>query len=349
MANSGVAVRACRDRIVAEGWDPADFNSTENATDVADLRVALGIESWNLYGVSYGTDLALQTLRDHPEGIRSVVLDSVVPPQDNLFDHFWPSAAHGFQVLFDDCAADTACNAAYPNVRTAFATLVNELTEQPRSVTVRAPSTGQDVQVVIDGYKLANLVLTSSLSPGSIAPIPALIDNLANGDGTQAATRLAAGVPPPGVTGYGLALGVFCSEQTPFSSTEDVHVEGRKALPGFPDAVLSFPPQAPWIFSDCQQWDVAPADPAITEPATSAVPALLVSGSLDAITAPANAVAAAAELANAHLLDYPDGAHDVMIWSPQCGVAVMQSFLNQPDRFDDSCVAALKVPPFTVS
>ena len=109
-------------------------------------------------------------------------------------------------MLFDDCAADTACNAAYPNVRTAFATLVNELTEQPRSVTVRAPSTGQDVQVVIDGYKLANLLLTSSLSPGSIAPIPALIDNLANGDGTQAATRLAAGVPPPGVTGYGLAL-----------------------------------------------------------------------------------------------------------------------------------------------
>jgi len=76
---------------------------------------------------------------------------------------------------------------------------------------------------------------------------------------------------------------------------------------------------------------------------------LLVSGSLDAITAPANAVAAAAELPNAHLLDYPDGAHDVMIWSPRCGVAVMQSFLNQPDRFDDSCVAALKVPPFTVS
>ncbi len=65
------------------------------------------------------------------------------------------------------------------------------------------PTTGQSVEVLIDGYKLANLVLTSSLSPGLIAPIPALIDNLANGDGNQAAARLAAGVPPPGVTGYG--------------------------------------------------------------------------------------------------------------------------------------------------
>lgn len=91
---SGEAVRACRDRITAEGWDPADFNTTQNAADLADLRTALGIDEWNLYGVSYGTDLALQTLRDHPEGIRSVVLDSVVPPQQVVFDTFWPSAAH---------------------------------------------------------------------------------------------------------------------------------------------------------------------------------------------------------------------------------------------------------------
>jgi pimeloyl-ACP methyl ester carboxylesterase len=44
----------------------------------------LGIREWNDYGVSYGSDLALQLLRDHPDGIRSVVADSVVPPQIDL-------------------------------------------------------------------------------------------------------------------------------------------------------------------------------------------------------------------------------------------------------------------------
>ncbi|HEV7421094.1 MAG TPA: hypothetical protein VGO30_14780 [Mycobacterium sp.] len=37
----------------------------------------LGIREWNYYGVSYGSDLALQLLRDHPDGSRSVVADSV--------------------------------------------------------------------------------------------------------------------------------------------------------------------------------------------------------------------------------------------------------------------------------
>ena len=78
MAGESAAVTACRDRLVAEGWDLAAYDSTQNAADVAELRVAMGIDEWNVYGVSYGTDLALQTLRDHPEGIRSVVLDSVV-------------------------------------------------------------------------------------------------------------------------------------------------------------------------------------------------------------------------------------------------------------------------------
>lgn len=346
---SGQAVRACRDRVVAEGWDPADYNTTENAADIADLRTALGIEEWNLYGVSYGTDLALQTLRDHPEGIRSVVLDSVVPPQQVIFDGFWPSAAHGFQILFDDCAADTACSAAFPNVHTDFTAQVNALTEQPRTVSVPDPVTGQNVDVLIDGYKLANLVLTASLVPGSIAPLPAMIDNLANGDGTQAAAALLAGRPPSGVTAYGLAFGVFCSEHAAFGSPEEMLAAGRAVLPDFPDAVLSLSPQAPWIFSDCAQWDVPAADRAVQTPVASDVPALLISGNLDAVTAPPNADAVAPGLTNSTSLVFPDAAHDVMIWSPECAVSVMHNFLNQPDSFDDSCVATLAPPTFTTS
>jgi hypothetical protein len=74
------ATRACRRRLVAEGIDLAGYNTTENAADFADLRTALGIAEWNVFGVSYGTDLALSYMRDHPQGIRSVAIASVVPP-----------------------------------------------------------------------------------------------------------------------------------------------------------------------------------------------------------------------------------------------------------------------------
>ena len=45
--------------------------------------------------------------------------------------------------------------------------------------------------VVIDGYKLANLLVVSSLSPSDIAPTR-IIDNLARGDGS----------PPPALRRY---------------------------------------------------------------------------------------------------------------------------------------------------
>ncbi|MDT2003786.1 alpha/beta hydrolase [Rhodococcus opacus] len=85
---------------------------------MADLRVALGLDEWNVYGVSYGSDLALTVLRDHPDGVRSVVLDSVVPTQSNIIGEFWPNAAEGYRALFDACAAQPACAGRLPRLAT---------------------------------------------------------------------------------------------------------------------------------------------------------------------------------------------------------------------------------------
>ena len=342
---SGAAARTCRDRLVAEGRNPADFNTTENAADVADLRVALGIDQWSLYGVSYGTDLALQTLRNHPEGIRSVVLDSVVPPNENVLEHFWLSAATGYRQLFDDCAAVPACATAHPTLEADFTALVGELAKNPRTVQVADPAKGRDVPVVIDGYKVANLVVTSSLQPGQIAPVPGIIDNLARGDGSLAAQRIAAGVPPSGVTSYGLALGVFCSEHAAFTNQERVVAGARAVLPDFPDTVLAHGPQVPFIFGDCAQWSVPAAPASAAAPVTSDVPVLILSGALDAVTAPPNGQAVAAGLVNATTVEFPDAAHDVTFWSTACGVAVMRSFLSDPARVDRSCVDTLATSP----
>src|SRR5690606_39073830 len=72
--------RLCHADLTAQGIRLNAYTSAENAADIADLRVALGYEQVNLYGISYGTRLALTIMRDHPQGIRSVVLDSVYPP-----------------------------------------------------------------------------------------------------------------------------------------------------------------------------------------------------------------------------------------------------------------------------
>lgn len=65
------AARACYLRSAATGSDLSTYNTTENAADFADLRTALKITQWNVFGVSYGTNLALTLMREHPQGIRT--------------------------------------------------------------------------------------------------------------------------------------------------------------------------------------------------------------------------------------------------------------------------------------
>lgn len=61
------ATKACRDELAATGADLSAYNDIESAADYAALRTTLGLEEWNLYGISYGTQLALVTMRLHPE------------------------------------------------------------------------------------------------------------------------------------------------------------------------------------------------------------------------------------------------------------------------------------------
>ena len=91
------AARACYLRWAATGRNFSAYNTTENAADFADLRSALGINEWNVFGTSYGTNLALTLIREHPEGIRSAILDSVQPPSVVNVGRFWGSARRGIR------------------------------------------------------------------------------------------------------------------------------------------------------------------------------------------------------------------------------------------------------------
>src|SRR5207237_7170740 len=111
------AAQQCRARLVASGINLNAYTSLADAADVAALRGALGYPALNLYGVSYGTRLALTVMRTHPQGLRSVILDSVDPPDVNAVTGPLASSARAFAVLFQGCAADPACNAAFPHLQ----------------------------------------------------------------------------------------------------------------------------------------------------------------------------------------------------------------------------------------
>ncbi|MFC9790446.1 alpha/beta hydrolase [Rhodococcus sp. NPDC127528] len=339
------AVGSCRVRLAGTGADLSAYDTTQNAADVADLRRALGIDRWDVYGVSAGSSLALQLLRDHPEGIRSVVLDSLVPPQTVLMNQFWPSAAEGYRALFDACAAQSACATAYPRLAEEFTATVNRLARQPMSVDLPAGQGQPSHHVVIDGYTLANLVVALSLSPGTYADLPATIHAIAGGDGTAAATVLLGSLTPPGLVGYGLTYGSFCRENAAFTDTATVLAAAKRALPDFPDEVLSLPPQVPRIFDECSIWDVGTAPASVHDPTHSDVPALLMAGTFDAVTPPSQADEAARTLTKSAVVRFPGLGHDVLGVS-DCARTVMLNFLDHPDGYDTGCVDSVVVPTF---
>ena len=100
------ATEACHRDLAATGADLSAYNSTESAADFADLRKVLGFDVWNVYGTSYGSYLAQTLMRDHPEGIRSVVLDSVLPTTYSVAAN-WQNASDGFGNIFRACGGGT--------------------------------------------------------------------------------------------------------------------------------------------------------------------------------------------------------------------------------------------------
>ena len=105
----------------------------------------MGIETWNLYGASYGTRLALTVLRDQPEGVRSVVLDSTYPPQVKRFTEFGANFERALTEVFTACAEDAECNAAFPDLRRKFSTRVSMSNGLPFTLLGGLDVTGDDL------------------------------------------------------------------------------------------------------------------------------------------------------------------------------------------------------------
>ncbi|MEV8098940.1 alpha/beta fold hydrolase [Kitasatospora sp. NPDC085879] len=342
------ATRACRDRLVDLGADLSAYNSTESAADYADLRVALGIRRWNVFGISYGTDLALLYMRLHPEGIRSVGIDGVLPPSLASGAVTWKAAREGFDGIFDACAQQPACNDRYPHLKATFERLVRALEARPVTTTVTVPDHPEPVKVVLDGGTLVNwLTFASHLATG----VPRSIDELAHGNPQRIAEQLAGGKLSPQAIGrlsHGLAYGVFCSEWTPFESEADVIRAGRRAFPSFPESVLANAPGLAWLHADCRAWDVPAAPRSVRDVTRSDIPTLVLSGGFDSQTAPSSGPYAARTLSRSTEVTVPYVAH-VVFADSSCAQTITRSFFDTPTAPNTGCLAGLQPPEFDIA
>ena len=221
--------------------------------DLADLRVALGIDEWDVYGISAGGRLALELVRRHPEGIRSLVLDAAASPQGNVLTEVWPSAARAFDAFFAACRRDRACNTAYPDLERRAYELVDALDKSPVRATAIDPDTGEAATVVFDGANFIEIFRSGLYDTELIPLIPGLLDQLTKGQGFDAVAGQVLAQSGPGLFSAGLLLSVQCREIVPFVRPAVLERQARE-LPALADNILDR------TFRDeCEIWDVGRA------------------------------------------------------------------------------------------
>ncbi len=334
-------VMACRDEL-AQRADLTCYTTNHAADDLDAVRVWLGHERIHLFGLSYGTRLALVYLRRHPERAASAVLLGATP-----LDHAIPArhaidAERALELVLEDCAAAPRCAAAFPDVRRELDELLARLEREPARVSFPHPSTGAPEPLVVRRFAFAEGLRTQLYSSAGAREVPFLIHAAARGDFAPFLRAvLPQELPEPPWLSEGLYLSIVCAEDTRF-------VDPARAAELCAGTFLG-------TYRLDQQlratslWPLAELPPGYRAPVVSDAPVLIVSGRLDPVTPPELGAALLATLPNARQLVVPALAHvPAGLSNLACLERILCEFFarGSAHELDPACLAEMRPPPF---
>ncbi|WP_298006651.1 MULTISPECIES: alpha/beta hydrolase [Anaerolinea] len=323
---------ACRERLTREGVNLSAYNSVENAHDVNALREALGYEKIHFYGVSYGTLLAQHLMREHPEALRSVILDAVVPLQGNFNLEAPFSQDRAFNEFFNACASDPECQQGYPDLEKRFFDLVERLEKQPVTIILKDDQSMQSYPALLDGDSMISLLFQTLYATELLPILPAMIRETEQGH-YGLVERIFSILVFDRTMAYGMYHSVVCSEDGRADLNRydysRIRPELRKDVDVSNRAFLKL----------CQDWGVSPLGSEAEEPVSSDIPTLIFNGRFDPITPPEYGEMVAKYLRRVYSFTFPNTGHGAFS-SNDCANQIMLEFVKDPDREPDaSCLA----------
>ncbi|MYA50530.1 MAG: alpha/beta hydrolase [Chloroflexi bacterium] len=330
-------LQTCRDRLVEEGVDLSLVNSAANAADVDRLRTALGHEQWDLYGSSYGTRLAQNVMRDFPNGVRRVVLDSSYPLEFDLFARLASGSERAFRLLLDSCAADAVCNEHYPDLEGTLIEAFDRLSASPEPGEASFSLDGERVDTLMTGERLAWLVFEAFYQTDVIPWLPEIITEAAQGNVEPANFMLSNSLINDAFFSLGMHLSTRCADQTSFTTKEAIaaSIEASPLFSRLQDPEGTYAQDA---IDTCALWNVEPSPPVENEPVRSDIPTLILAGEFDPVTPPSSGMAVAANLSNATFVEFPAAGHGIVL-EGDCAKSIINAFLDGEDAPDTSCVS----------
>ncbi|MFO1062121.1 MAG: alpha/beta fold hydrolase [Dongiaceae bacterium] len=322
------AAADCRRRWSAAGYQPGDFDTAAVADDLEDLRHALGIASWNLYGVSYGTRLALVSMQRHPGGIRAAILDSAYPPED----HFWETRHAAIDAAFASVAAACAARPDCPVAGSLKAALMQRAAAYDASPVPVVLDRGKPSQrrIGFTGALLVERAVELLDEPDAPAAIAGLV-----AAGPEALEAAAQALADGAYAADGLIRGRYfatdCRAELPFADPALVEADGRH-YPWLADYGIDQDDRlacAAWVDGDARLIPKAPI--------ASDIPALVLQGGFDATTPPPVGRLTASRLSHGRYVVMPGVGHGV-VGQSACARRIAARFLADPaGALDTAC------------
>ncbi|HUG85478.1 MAG TPA: alpha/beta fold hydrolase, partial [Euzebya sp.] len=323
-------VEDCRRSLLAQGVRLDAYDTAAIAADIADLAAALGLRRIDVLGVGHGAKAALTVLRNHPQVLHALVLDSPVPLEVDLYADRPANGQAALNRLLDECVQQPACRRAFGDLLPESETLIIELDDSPAQVEAGVQITGADLVLA------ALAAMRGANGPGLI---PTAMADAVVGFPDVALRRLqdaaiAGAAVPTSQFSEGLRLSADCREEVPFSDADPDG--GAEGLGSVGRAVAA---DVADLLAACAIWDVGQAEDYVNQPVEGDVPTLVLTGEFDPLSPPSWGAGIASRLEDAHVVQVGGAGHRVHDIDA-CTLDLVAGFLAAPARaVDGSCAA----------
>ena len=330
------------------------YSTRDHADDMDAVRAALGVDRVGLYGVSYGTKLALAYALGYPTHVERIALDSVVPvqfpdPFDQNVLQEMPGTLAGF-------CADKVCAGATSDYAGELVLLANKIEATPLRGKIIGVN-GKAKTVVLNGEDLLSMMVDADLSPGLAAEAPAAIHAALHGN------------PKPLLRIYDLDLvtNELSAEDLSFGLNAATNcADGRFPWSPFTPpsarrsaidtAIANLPPGALGPFGNwaakmgtayfCEQWPTPAGNTPLGPGPLPDVPMIAIDGGFDLRTPVANAVKVVQQFPHGKLLVVRGVGHSVTTADVSgCSQNYVRQWILGTLNAPDSAECAQRVKP----
>jgi len=330
------AVKTCYEEL-SKVADLTQYTTTNVARDVEDVRKWLGYEKINLFGLSFGTRLALVYMKMFPASVESCILWSRLPTYGKMPLYHAKFAQESMQKIFSDCNHDSACHLNFPALESEFNSLMQKFNAKGHNYKI-----GNE-NITIPWNAFQTKLRTLMYSPGGIRQIPYLIHQTYLGNLDPFIALFPKGADTTDFIAEGLYLSITCSEDVPFIQSNEIGPLTNGTFMG----TYRIDQQK----NACSLWARGKVPNDYFAPVKTNIPTLIFSGGFDPVTGTSMAKEIATHLSNATLEIIPQMSHILDGLSHfDCFNAICIEFINHPHQSNlpDQCIQIMQPPPYKV-